>query len=106
AKLFAIGDIERLEIAPGAEPQPTPADRSEVSNTFVLRVDDADRIAAELRAAGARQINSPFDVPDGRIAYFVDPEGHLFGIQSRRPSSTRPEDREATARQERRQRTS
>lgn len=97
--VFVAGDLERIEIAPGGAPQPTPADRSEVSNTFLLRVADADRLSAELRAAGARLINPPFDVPDGRIAYFVDPEGHLFGIQSRLPSSTRPEDLEALSRQ-------
>jgi predicted enzyme related to lactoylglutathione lyase len=100
--VFAMGEIERLEIAPGGVPQPVPSDRTEVSNTFLLRVDDADRLSAELLAAGARMIHAPFDVPDGRVAYFVDPEGHLFGIQSRRPSSPRPEDREAFARMERR----
>jgi predicted enzyme related to lactoylglutathione lyase len=106
AKVFAAGEVERIEIAPGGMPQPTPADRAEVSNTFLLRVDDADRRADELRAAGARVINPPFDVPDGRVAYFVDPEGHLFGIQSRLPTSPRPEDREAFARRDRVRRSS
>lgn len=102
SKVFAVGELERLEIAPGGTPQPIPHDRTEVSNTFLLRVDDADRLSGELLAAGARMINAPFDVPDGRVAYFVDPEGHLFGLQSRSSSSPRPEDREAFARRARR----
>jgi predicted enzyme related to lactoylglutathione lyase len=98
SQVFDLGDLALLEVAAGGIAQPTPADRTAVSNAFLFRVDDADRQAAALVAAGARLINPPFSVPGGRVAYFVDPEGHLFGLQSRLPDSPRPEDREAFAR--------
>ncbi|MCS6802138.1 MAG: VOC family protein [Chloroflexota bacterium] len=99
--VFVAGEMTRIEIAPGGTPQPLPASHADVTDTFVLRVADADRCAAEFRSAGAQVVTPPFDVPHGRVAYFADPEGHLFGIQSRLPSSPRPEDREALARLER-----
>jgi hypothetical protein len=64
-------------------------------------VSDVDAVFDGIAGAGARVINRPFDIADGRIAYLCDPEGHLFGLQSRSPSSTRPEDQEFVARLQR-----
>lgn len=96
--LLRLGDGVLLEISPGSSPQPRPADRSEVTNTPVLRVRDLDTVVADLKANGVEFVNDPFDIPFGRIAYFIDPENHLLGLQERSPDSDRVEDREARRR--------
>ncbi len=97
-KVFSMGDLVRLEIAPGCEPQAAPSDRMEVSNSFLLRVDNCSLRFAQVKAAGARVVNEPISIPGGQICYFSDPEGHVFGFQSRNSESTRPEDYEAVRR--------
>lgn len=101
---LSFGDVERLEIATGSTPQPAPADRMQASNSFLLRVDNVDRQMDEMVKRGAAVVNEPFDIPGGRLGYLVDPEGHVFGLQQRNADTTRPEDKEAAARIERRQR--
>ncbi|MCS6802911.1 MAG: VOC family protein [Chloroflexota bacterium] len=96
--LMRLGDGVLLELSPGSSPQPRPADRGDVTNTPVLRVRDLDTLVADLQAKGVDFVNLPFDIPFGRIAYFVDPENHLVGLQERRPESDRVEDREARRR--------
>ncbi|MFN8533437.1 MAG: VOC family protein [Dehalococcoidia bacterium] len=96
--LMDLGDGTLLELSPGASVQETPSDRSEVSNTPVLRVRDLDGLVADLKAKGVHLVNDIFEIPSGRIAYFADPDGHLVGIQQRDPASDRPEDREAQRR--------
>ena len=96
--LLSLGDGVLLELSPGSSPQPRPVDRSEVTNTPVLRVRDLDSLVADLKANGVHFVNDSFAIPGGRIAYFVDPENHLMGIQQRDPQSDRIEDREARRR--------
>jgi predicted enzyme related to lactoylglutathione lyase len=96
--LLSLGDGVLLELSPGSSPQPRPTDRSEVTNTPVLRVRDLDGMVADLKAHGVHFVNDPFAIPGGRIAYFVDPENHLMGIQQRDRDSDRVEDREARRR--------
>jgi predicted enzyme related to lactoylglutathione lyase len=49
-------------------------------STYVW-VDDADAIAAKVRAAGGTILTDPFDVMDaGRMAVFADPEGAVFSV--------------------------
>ncbi len=100
AALLDIGGTLTLEVALGCPPEPLPADRGEVPDAFVLRVDDASALSADLEAAGARRVGPTHRTGDGggSIHYFLDPENHLFGIQTRAAQSTRAEDIEARRR--------
>jgi predicted enzyme related to lactoylglutathione lyase len=102
--MLDLGDTVLFEVGEGCPPQPIPSDRTEVSNTFILRVHDIDGIVADLKRQNVHFVNEIFEIPSGRLAYFVDPEGHLVGLQQRSPSSERIEDREANRRWEARQR--
>jgi predicted enzyme related to lactoylglutathione lyase len=95
---LSLNETAVLGLLPGGAPAPIPADRSEVNDTFILRVQDIDGIVADLRAQGVRFVNEPFDIPGGRLAYLADPEGRTIGIQQRFPSSDRAEDAEAARR--------
>jgi predicted enzyme related to lactoylglutathione lyase len=96
--LLALDELCLLEIAPGGEAQPIAADRGEVSNAFILRTTGMPALVQHLKAAGVHFVNDPFDIDGGTIAYFLDPENHVIGIQERWPTSTRIEDQEATRR--------
>lgn len=49
--------------------------------TIYFGVDDADRAAAEIKAAGGRIFREPTDIPGtGRFAVAADPQGAAFGI--------------------------
>ena len=49
--------------------------------TLYFGVDDADRAAADIRAAGGRIFREPADIPGtGRFAVVADPQGAAFGI--------------------------
>jgi predicted enzyme related to lactoylglutathione lyase len=100
AALLTLGGTLTLEIALGCLPQPVPTDRAEVPDTFLLRVDDSDALAARLEAAGVRRVGATHRTEDGGggIHYLLDPENHLFGIQTRTEASTRVEDTEARRR--------
>lgn len=100
AALLTLGGTLTLEIALGCPPQPVPTDRAEVPDTFLLRVDDSDALAARLEAAGVRRVGAPHRTEDGggAIHYLLDPENHLFGVQTRTPASERVEDVEARRR--------
>jgi predicted enzyme related to lactoylglutathione lyase len=80
--VLGLGENALLEILPGGAPQQAPRlDRSEVNEMWMLRVRDLPEIVHDLRKAGARVVNSPFIVTGGALAYLLDPEGHLIGIQ-------------------------
>lgn len=46
------------------------------------RVADADRAAETVTRLGGRVLNGPMDVPGGRIAVCVDPQGAAFAVHS------------------------
>lgn len=49
--------------------------------TIYFGVDDADRAAADIKAAGGRVFREPADIPGtGRFAVAADPQGAPFGI--------------------------
>ena len=98
--LLALGGALTLEIALGCPPQPVPTDRAEMPDAFLLRVDDSDALAARLEAAGVRRVGATHRTEDGggAIHYLLDPENHLFGIQTRTEASDRVEDIEARRR--------
>lgn len=100
AALLDIGRTLALEVALGCPPEPVPADRAEVPDTFLFRVDDAGALAGDLEVAGVRRIGATHRTEDGggSIHYYVDAENHLFGIQTRTGMSERVEDIEARRR--------
>jgi predicted enzyme related to lactoylglutathione lyase len=101
--MFDLGETVLLDIQPGGEPQPPIADRTEANNCVMMRVHRLDELAAKLAANGVRFVNPPFD-GSGRLAYFTDPDGILWGFQERLPTSPRAEDIEAARRWAARQR--
>jgi predicted enzyme related to lactoylglutathione lyase len=97
--MLGPGETQLFEFMADGEPQPVPADRKAVSNAPIIRVAALDPVAAALDAAGVRWVNPPFsNDATGRLAYFVDPENRLVGLQERTPVSERPEDLEAARR--------
>ena len=54
--------------------------------TIYFEVEDADRTAADARAAGGRVIREPADIPNtGRFAVLADPQGAIFAILQPEP---------------------
>jgi predicted enzyme related to lactoylglutathione lyase len=76
-----LGDVARLELFPGGVVQPLPQDRAEVPEMWMLRVRDMDGIVRALQDAGVHFVNEAWWLTGGELAYFVDPENHLVGIQ-------------------------
>jgi predicted enzyme related to lactoylglutathione lyase len=99
-RMLNLGDTVLFEGGDGCPRQPIPKDRTEVSNTFILRCHDIDGIVADLKSKGVQFVNEIFPIPGGRLAYFVDPEGHVVGLQQRTSESERAEDFEANRRWE------
>ncbi|MCS6800765.1 MAG: VOC family protein [Chloroflexota bacterium] len=95
--MFDLGETALLDIQPGGQPQPPLQDRSQASNCVIMRVHRLDELAAALLAKGVRFVNPPFE-GSGRLAYFTDPDGILWGMQERPPDSPRPEDQESARR--------
>jgi predicted enzyme related to lactoylglutathione lyase len=80
--LLYLGDLGRLQLSPGGRAETPVTDRALARDMWMLRVHDLDGLVADLDAAGVRWINRPFEMTGGILAYFVDPEGHLVGIQT------------------------
>jgi predicted enzyme related to lactoylglutathione lyase len=95
--MFDLGETVLMDIQPGGTPQPPVADRKDANNCVMMRVHGLDALARDLAAKGVHFVNPPFD-GSGRLAYFTDPDGILWGLQERLPDSPRPEDREAARR--------
>ena len=75
--LCTLGDrrVAAIVSTHGAPPPPTA-----LWGTYIW-VDDADRTAADVVAAGGVVIGQPFDSPgDGRMAVLADPWGAVFGV--------------------------
>jgi len=95
--MYMIGD-NTLIVTPGGSERILPTDRTEVENSFILRVDPIDPLIDDLKADGVHMVNELFDDGPSRLAYCVDPDHQLLGLQLRRPDSERPEDIEARRR--------
>jgi predicted enzyme related to lactoylglutathione lyase len=98
--MSGIGENILLEILPAPAPivRTVPTDRSQVGNHMILRVHDLDAMVDRLNAAGVHWVNPPLR-QSGRLAYFLDADGQLVGIQQRMADSDpRPEDFEANRR--------
>ncbi len=48
--------------------------------TFYVGVDDLEAALAKAESLGGTRMTEPMDIPDGQIAHFSDPEGHLIGL--------------------------
>jgi predicted enzyme related to lactoylglutathione lyase len=92
-----LGDIARLEIRPGGAVQPLAEDRASVPEMWMLRVRDMDGVVQALKDADVTFVNEPWWLTGGELAYFVDPENHLVGIQDH-PDDGRPQEQLAWSR--------
>lgn len=50
--------------------------------TYYVNVDDLEAGVARATAAGAKLLHGPADVPGGRIAQFIDPQGAAFALHT------------------------
>lgn len=50
--------------------------------TFYVGVDDLDAALSKAESLGGRRLTEPMDIPNGQIAHFADPEGHVIGLGS------------------------
>ena len=50
--------------------------------TFYVGVDDLEASLDQAESLGGRKLTEPMEIPDGRIAHFADPEGHVIGLAS------------------------
>jgi len=91
--IFSLGDAVTLEVAPGGVSQPIPGDREELPDSYILRIHDFDGVMAGLVARGTT-FNGELIVWEGTtyLRYLQDPEGHLTGIEERRPNHDYLED--------------
>lgn len=84
SELFALGKDTVLEIAPGGVAIAEPSDRSELPDTFVLRIHDLDAQREGLPKRGAR-LKGEMSVKEEttRLVFVPDPEGWIMGIEER-----------------------
>ena len=50
--------------------------------TFYVGVDDLEAALSKAESLGGTRLTEPMDIPNGQIAHFADPEGHVIGIAS------------------------
>lgn len=48
--------------------------------TFYVEVDDLEAALAKAESLGGKRTLGPRDIPNGQIALFNDPEGHMIGL--------------------------
>jgi predicted enzyme related to lactoylglutathione lyase len=48
--------------------------------TFYVGVDDLEAALAKAESLGGTRMTEPMEIPNGQIAHFTDPEGHLIGL--------------------------
>jgi uncharacterized protein len=48
--------------------------------TFYVGVDDLDAALSKAESLGGSRLTEPMDIPNGQIAHFADPEGHVIGL--------------------------
>ena len=48
--------------------------------TFYVGVDDLEAALSKVESLGGTRMTDPMDIPNGRIAHFTDPEGHMIGL--------------------------
>lgn len=78
---YDIGTVGGLEVG-GVMRQGSDEGGLPAAWTVFVRVADVDRSILEVERAGGRVIETPFDLPDGRIAVVADPTGAVLGLVS------------------------
>jgi predicted enzyme related to lactoylglutathione lyase len=78
-----LGDNSILELVPGGRVVPLPANRSELTAVFILRVQQREALKERARAAGGAVVHELIQWDRGELSYLADPEGHLIGIEER-----------------------
>jgi predicted enzyme related to lactoylglutathione lyase len=48
--------------------------------TFYVGVEDLGAALAKAESLGGSKLTEPMDIPNGQIAHFADPEGHVIGL--------------------------
>jgi uncharacterized protein len=48
--------------------------------TFYVGVGDLEAALAKAESLGGERLTEPMDIPNGQIAHFADPEGHVIGL--------------------------
>lgn len=84
-----LGRGTELVLRPGGHSYDQPTDRMQVPDVWILRVGDLAAATAHLRSMNVPVINER-QINGGAIAYGIDPEGHLFGLQERSPKFLQP----------------
>jgi catechol 2,3-dioxygenase-like lactoylglutathione lyase family enzyme len=99
AAVFAMGDTVLLELAPGGASRPLPSNRTELPDSFILRVHGFFESVDARTQAGAVWVGDQIHYETGsKLAYFADPEGLLVGIEHRTLWGSYAEDVEAERR--------
>jgi predicted enzyme related to lactoylglutathione lyase len=101
--LLHLGGTGCLELAPGGARRPPPKDRIDITDVWILRIYDYVAMKAHLAVNRVPLVNE-LELAGGWLDYYLDPEGHLFGIQERKapdpavPNSNLAEDAAARRR--------
>lgn len=81
--VFDLGDNTFLELRPGGQTVRVPKDRIEVTNSFILRLQDTEKFKQHVKALGVHFVNEHVQWKRAHLAYFADPEGRIIGIEQR-----------------------
>lgn len=81
--VFDLGDNTFLELRGGGHTVPVPKDRVEITNSFILRLQDTERFKAATKAQGVHFVNEHIQWKRAHLAYFADPEGRIVGVEQR-----------------------
>ncbi len=74
---YAFVEAEEGGIGGGIGSAP---DGTEGHVTFYVGVDDLEEALSQAEALGGSRLTEPMDIPNGQIAHFADPEGHVIGL--------------------------
>jgi catechol-2,3-dioxygenase len=97
--LFSLGDTVLLELVGQGNVQPTPSNRVELIDSFIMRSHDFDDCVAALSADGATWVGEQIRYETGsNLAYFGDPEGLVVGFEERSDYGEYVDDIEANRR--------
>lgn len=87
-----LGDNSILELVAGGRAVALPANRSELTAVFILRVQQREALKERALAAGGAVVHELIQWDRGELSYLADPEGHLIGIEERyHPSRYAPQ---------------
>jgi predicted enzyme related to lactoylglutathione lyase len=82
--LLHLGGTCALDLLPGGARRPPPKDRVDVTDVWILRIYDYVGMKAHLAVNRVHCVNT-VPMVGGWLDYYADPEGHLFGVQERKP---------------------